>query len=178
MINLVSICAAQGITEVVLSPGSRSALLTVCFARHPQIRKHVVVDERSAAYTALGIAQQTTNTVALVCTSGTAALNYALAVAEAWYANIPLLIITADRPPEWIDQMDGQAVHQPNVYGRHVKQSFQLPVDTRHPDAQWHAERQVSEAINLTRSVLPGRCISMCQFGSLFIKHSITRPLI
>ena len=156
MINLVAICAAHGIEEAVLSPGSRSALLTVCFARHPQIRKHVVVDERSAAYAALGIAQQTENTVALVCTSGTAALNYAPAVAEAWYANIPLLIITADRPPEWIDQMDGQAIHQPDIYGDHVKQSFQLPVDTKHPDARWHVERQVSEAINLTRAALPG----------------------
>ena len=156
MINLVSICAAHGIKEAVLSPGSRSALLTVCFARHPQIRTHIIVDERSAAYTALGIAQQTQNTVALVCTSGTAALNYAPAVAEAWYANMPLLVITADRPPEWIGQMDGQAINQHNLYGAHVKRSFQLPVDTAHPDAQWHVERQVSEAINLTRAALPG----------------------
>ena len=154
--ELVAVCAAKGIKELVISPGSRSAPLAVYFARHPEIRMHVVVDERSAAYIALGMAQQTENIVALVCTSGTAALNYSPAIAEAFYANIPLLVITADRPPEWIDQMDGQVIHQNGLYGAHVKRCYSLPVDTRHPDAKWQFTRQISEAINLTRAALPG----------------------
>lgn len=148
---IAEICSAHGISDAVISPGSRSAPLTVGFARNNKISCHVVIDERSAGYIALGIAQQTQSTVALVCTSGTATLNYMPAIAEAFYQKIPLLVITADRPPEWIGQQDGQAVQQQNVFGKHCKQYYQLPCDTENKDAQWHFFRSVNEAINLTQ---------------------------
>ena len=90
--NIAEICARHGITDVVLSPGSRSAPLTLAFARHPSFvgRVKVVPDERAAAFIALGIAQATRRSVVLVCTSGTAGLNYAPAVAEAFFQQIPL----------------------------------------------------------------------------------------
>ena len=102
---------------MVLSPGSRSAPLTLAFARHPDLTVRVVPDERAAAFIGLGIAQAQRRAVALVCTSGTAGLNYAPAVAEAFFQQIPLVIFTADRPPEWIDQLDGQTIRQRNLYG-------------------------------------------------------------
>jgi len=150
--NIAEICAQHGITDVVLSPGSRSAPLTLAFARHPAYRGklRVVPDERAAAFIGLGIAQATRRPVVLVCTSGTAGLNYAPAVAEAFFQQIPLLILTADRPPEWIDQLDGQTIRQRNLYGAHAKGTFDFPADTAHADAKWHAERVINEAINLT----------------------------
>ncbi|MDO7876144.1 2-succinyl-5-enolpyruvyl-6-hydroxy-3-cyclohexene-1-carboxylic-acid synthase [Hymenobacter sp. ASUV-10] len=150
--NIAEICHRHGITDVILSPGSRSAPLTLAFARHPAYRGRlrVVPDERAAAFIALGIAQATRRPVVLVCTSGTAGLNYAPAVAEAYFQQIPLLILTADRPPEWIDQLDGQTIRQRNLYGAHAKGAFDFPADTAHPDAKWHSERIINEAINLT----------------------------
>ncbi len=94
--------------------------------------------------------------VALACTSGSAGYNYAPAVAEAFFRHIPLIIFTADRPPEWIDQHDGQTIHQANLYGSHVKGAFQCPVDLSHPDAAWHFERIINEALILATDGLPG----------------------
>ncbi len=148
LLNIAEICARKGLTQVVLSPGSRCAHLVLAFVRHPQIKTYTITDERSAAFVAMGLAQQSQSPVALVCTSGSAALNYAPAVAEAYYQRVPLVMMTADRPPEWIDQLDGQTIRQQNIYGRHIKGSFQLPVDFSHPDAVWQAGRQVNEAIN------------------------------
>ncbi|MDQ2771397.1 MAG: 2-succinyl-5-enolpyruvyl-6-hydroxy-3-cyclohexene-1-carboxylic-acid synthase [Bacteroidota bacterium] len=150
--NIAEICARHGITDVVLSPGSRSAPLTLAFARHPDLNVRVVPDERAAAFIGLGIAQAQRRAVALVCTSGTAGLNYAPAVAEAFFQQIPLVIFTADRPPEWIDQLDGQTIRQHNLYGAHAKGAFEFPVDTSHPDAKWHSARLVNEAINLAQA--------------------------
>jgi len=137
IINIAEICAQKNVKEIILSPGSRCAPLTLAFVRHPQINTRIISDERSAAFIALGIAQQTRNPSALVSTSGTAALNYAPAVAEAFYQNIPLIIFTADRPPEWIGQYDGQTVRQKEIYGKNCKASYELPVDYAHPDAAW-----------------------------------------
>ena len=150
--NVAEICAQHGITDVVLSPGSRSAPLTLAFARHPALTVRVVPDERAAAFIGLGIAQAQRRAVALVCTSGTAGLNYAPAVAEAFFQHIPLVIFTADRPPEWIDQLDGQTIRQRNLYGAHAKGKFEFPVDTSHADAKWHSARIVNEAINLAQA--------------------------
>lgn len=102
IINLVQICHYKGIENIVLSPGSRCAPLTLSFVRHPEIKTYTITDERSAGYFALGLAQQTGKPVGLVCTSGTATLNYAPAITEAFYQNIPLIVFTADCPPEWI----------------------------------------------------------------------------
>jgi 2-succinyl-5-enolpyruvyl-6-hydroxy-3-cyclohexene-1-carboxylate synthase len=150
--NIAEICSQHGIKEVILSPGSRCAPLTLAFVRHPEIHTRTISDERSAAFISLGIALQTQNTVALVCTSGSAAYNYAPAVAEAFYQHIPLLILTADRPTEWVDQLDGQTIRQENIYGKHVKASFSFPLDLNHPDAKWQSERMVSEAINIAQA--------------------------
>ncbi|MEP2296196.1 thiamine pyrophosphate-binding protein, partial [Algoriphagus sp.] len=142
--DLVAICAKKGIENAILSPGSRCAPLTLTFARHPEIHSRTISDERSAAFIALGMAQQLDQPVALVCTSGSAALNYFPAVAEAFFQQIPLLILTADRPAEWIDQYDGQTIFQPEVYGKHVKGSFQLPDTASNPDQLWHSSRIVN----------------------------------
>ncbi len=154
--NIAEICARHGITDVVLSPGSRSAPLTLAFARHPALTVRVVPDERAAAFIGLGIAQAQRRAVALVCTSGTAGLNYAPAVAEAFFQQVPLVIFTADRPPEWIDQLDGQTIRQHNLYGAHAKGAFEFPVETSHPDAKWYSARIINEAINLAQAAPAG----------------------
>ena len=154
--NIAQICFQKGITHAVLSPGSRCAPLTISFARHPGIKTITIPDERSAAFIGIGIAQQTKNPSVLICTSGSAAYNYAPAVAESYYQQIPLLVLTADRPPEWIDQLDGQTIRQNNLYGNHVKASFNLPVDYTHPDSKWEVARTISEAINLANQYPAG----------------------
>ncbi|GJM61300.1 2-succinyl-5-enolpyruvyl-6-hydroxy-3-cyclohexene-1-carboxylic-acid synthase [Persicobacter diffluens] len=145
--SIAEICAQHKIEDVVLSPGSRCAPITIAFNRHPQFSPITLSDERAAAFTALGMSLETDKPSVLVCTSGSAAYNYAPAVAEAFFAQVPLLVITADRPPEWVDQMDGQTIRQSGIFGKHVKKSFDLPVDHQHPDAKWQFNRQVNEAI-------------------------------
>ena len=108
LVDLVELCFLHGVEHAVISPGSRSAALTIAFDQHPNIMTHMVMDERAAGFIALGMAQQQRKTVVLVCTSGSAAYNYAPAVTEAFFQKIPLLVLTADRPPEWIHQQDGQ----------------------------------------------------------------------
>ncbi|MCH6199942.1 2-succinyl-5-enolpyruvyl-6-hydroxy-3-cyclohexene-1-carboxylic-acid synthase [Aquiflexum sp. LQ15W] len=150
ILDLASICSHKGVKNAILSPGSRCAPITLAFARHPDIKTRTISDERSAAFIALGMAQQLEQPVVLVCTSGSAAYNYAPAIAEAYFQQIPLIVITADRPPEWIDQWDGQTIRQTEIYGKHVKGFFQFPDDFGHPDKVWHANRILNEAINLS----------------------------
>lgn len=156
IIDLVAITAKRGIKNAILSPGSRCAPLTLAFVRHGDIHCRTISDERSAAFIALGMAQQLEKPVVLVCTSGSAALNYAPAVAEAFFQQVPLLIITADRPKEWIDQWDGQTIRQEDIYGKHVKGSFNFPDEFSHPDKVWHAHRISNEAIKLAQAYPPG----------------------
>ncbi len=156
ILDLVAICAKKGIENAILSPGSRCAPLTLAFARHPDIHSRTISDERSAAFIALGMAQQLGQPVALVCTSGSAALNYYPAIAEAYFQRVPLLILTADRPPEWIDQWDGQTIHQEEVFGKHVKKSFRFPDSFAAVEQTWHAGRMVNEAINLAKQFPAG----------------------
>lgn len=96
----------------------------MAIARRDDIEKFVVVDERSAAFSALGIAQQTGEPVAIVCTSGTALLNYAPAVAEAYYQQLSLIVVSADRPKEWIDQDDSQTIRQFEALAQFVKRAM------------------------------------------------------
>jgi len=114
------------INTVVISPGSRNAPLIIGFTESNEIETLSIVDERCAAFFALGIAQQKRNPVALVCTSGSALLNYYPAVAEAFYSNIPLIIISADRPSHLIDVGDGQTIRQENVFDNHILCSINL----------------------------------------------------
>ncbi len=117
--SIIEICLAQGVTHIVISPGSRNAPLTIGFVSNPKFTCYSVADERSAAFFALGIAQQTKLPVALVCTSGSALLNYYPAIAEAFYSQIPLVVISADRPSGKIDIGDGQTIRQENVFQNH-----------------------------------------------------------
>ena len=117
---VISACHQFKIDTVVISPGSRNAPLTVGFSNHPNIKTLSIVDERCAAFFALGIAQQTQKPVAIVCTSGSALLNYYPAIAEAFYSNIPLVVISADRPKHLIDIGDGQTIRQENVFQNHI----------------------------------------------------------
>ena len=149
--DLVEICAQKGIKHVIISPGSRNAPLIISFNRHPNFICHSVVDERCAAFFAMGLAQQLKMPVIICCTSGSAALNYAPAIVEAYYQKIPLLILTADRPPEWIDQMDGQTIRQSNIYDNYIKGSFDFPTSVESIDDRWFAQRIVNEAIEMTQ---------------------------
>ncbi|MDR1698679.1 MAG: hypothetical protein LBR75_02490, partial [Prevotellaceae bacterium] len=124
--ELLQNCIQAGIREAVISPGSRNAPLIFSFAACEEIKCLTIVDERSAAFFALGMAQQLGRPVVLICTSGTAVLNYAPAIAEAYYQRVPLVVITADRPPEWIDQADGQTIRQPDIYWNYIGYSCTL----------------------------------------------------
>jgi len=117
--SIIEICIAKGITNIIISPGSRNAPLTIGFAQNPNFTCYSIADERCAAFFALGIAQQTKKTTAIVCTSGSALLNYYPAVAEAFYSQIPLIVISADRPQSKIDIGDGQTIRQENVFQNH-----------------------------------------------------------
>lgn len=154
--DLVEVLAQKGVKHVVISPGSRNAPLTLSFNRHPNFTCYSIVDERCAAFFALGIAQQTKAPVVICCTSGSAALNYAPAVVEAYYQKIPLLILTADRPSEWIDQMDGQTIRQSKLYFNYSKGSFDFPIEVNSEDDRWYAQRIANEAIELTQFPEPG----------------------
>lgn len=117
--SIIEICLAKGITNIIISPGSRNAPLTIGFAQNPNFTCYSIADERCAAFFALGIAQQIKKPTAIVCTSGSALLNYYPAFAEAFYSQIPLIVISADRPQSKIDIGDGQTIRQENVYQNH-----------------------------------------------------------
>ncbi len=153
--ELARLCAAKGVQHAVISPGSRNAPLVISFLKHGQIQCLQVIDERSAAFFAMGMAQQLHRPVALICTSGSAVLNYGPAVAEAFYQRIPLLIITADRPEEWIDQGEGQTIRQRGVLMPHVRKSVQLPRATEGL-SRWHCGRLINTAIDATLLPVPG----------------------
>lgn len=146
---IAQLAVAKGMEHAVISSGSRNAPMVIAFNAQKKIKCLSVIDERSAGFFALGIAQQTHKPVALICTSGSAVLNYAPAVVEAFYQKVPLLIITADRPTEWIDQDDGQTIKQSGIFAQYVKASFTMPADLTHADELWYAERAFSEAYNI-----------------------------
>lgn len=148
---LAGLLAKKGIQHIVLMPGSRNAPLSIAFNRQKELQCHVVVDERCGGFMALGMAQQSKKCVAVVCTSGTALLNLAPAVAEAYYQRLPLLIISADRPTAWIDQDDSQTIRQNNVFANFIKKSFTLPEENESKDNHWFANRIVNEAVDLTK---------------------------
>ena len=118
--QLVSSCKAKGIKNIVISPGSRNAPLIIGFTNDEYFNCYSVVDERCAAFFALGISQQIKNPVAVVCTSGSAMLNYFPAVAEAFYSDYPLVVLSADRPENLQEIGDGQTIQQEGVYGKHI----------------------------------------------------------
>lgn len=123
---LVSALYQAGVRNAVLSPGSRNAPLIRAFVRHGLINCHSIPDERVAAYTALGMAISSSSPVVVCCTSGTASLNLYPAIAEAYYAGVPLVVVTADRPEWLIDRWDGQAIRQKDIFASHTVASFHL----------------------------------------------------
>lgn len=124
--TIIAACRQFDIQTIVISPGSRNAPLTIGFSNHDAFETLSIVDERCAAFFALGIAQQKQKPVALVCTSGSALLNYYPAIAEAYYSQIPIVVISADRPPHFIDIGDGQTIRQENVFHNHILFSANL----------------------------------------------------
>ena len=154
--DLITTCVRKGIRHAVLSPGSRNAPLIISLDNHPDVTCYVVPDERAAAFVALGMAQQLQQPVILACTSGSAGLNYAPALAEAYYQHVPLLVLTADRPVEWTDQSDGQTMRQFDLFRNFIRGSFQMPQEVSDDDQHWHAGRIASEAVNACSDPVPG----------------------
>jgi 2-succinyl-5-enolpyruvyl-6-hydroxy-3-cyclohexene-1-carboxylate synthase len=130
IVELVDILSQMGIEEAVICPGSRNAPLMLALARHPKIHCYSISDERSAGFFGLGLVLASKKPVILCCTSGSAGLNFAPAVVEAFFQELPLLVFTADRPAEWIGQWDGQTIYQKELYGKHVKQFIDFPTDS------------------------------------------------
>jgi 2-succinyl-5-enolpyruvyl-6-hydroxy-3-cyclohexene-1-carboxylate synthase len=147
VLETVALLKAHGITDIVLSPGSRNAPLLLSFAAEPFFTCHTVVDERSAGFYALGLIQGLQRPVAVCCTSGTALVNLGPAVAEAHYQELPLIVISADRSAAWIEQMDGQTLPQPGLFGSMVRASVQLP-EIQSSEDHWHCNRLINEALN------------------------------
>jgi 2-succinyl-5-enolpyruvyl-6-hydroxy-3-cyclohexene-1-carboxylate synthase len=174
-------CVANGIENVVISPGSRNAPLTIGFVNHPKINALSIVDERSAAFFALGISQQTQKPTVVVCTSGSALLNYYPAVAEAFYSNIPLVIISADRPSHLIDIGDGQTIRQPYVFGNHILLNVNLE-DIESPDitqVEYDEKTPVSSTDTLDNESLLAKAFYVAkeQNGPVHINVSFDEPL-
>ena len=129
--TVIQLCKAKNIKHIIISPGSRNAPLTIGFTNDAFFKCYSIVDERSAAFFALGIAQQLQEPTAVVCTSGSALLNYYPAIAEAFYSNIPLVVLSADRPKHLIGIGDGQTINQKNVFENHILYSANLKLDLK-----------------------------------------------
>lgn len=152
--TILQLCKANQIQNIVISPGSRNAPLTIGFSHDAYFNAYSIVDERAAAFFALGMAQQTKHPVALVCTSGSALLNYYPAIAEAFYSDIPLVVISADRPTNKIDIGDGQTIRQANVFANHIVYTANLKQDVPY-ELHIHGDgkHQDLPVINAERSV-------------------------
>lgn len=152
---LVDGCKRVGVTHVVISPGSRNAPLSIAFDEDPHFEVFVVPDERVAAFYALGMAQKLGRPVVITCTSGSAPLNYYPAIAEAFYQGIPLIVVSADRPSEWVDQGDGQTIRQERVFDQMVLKSTQLN-EIHSENQRWHFERNLSEVLQACNDSVKG----------------------
>ncbi len=145
-----------GVSAVVVSPGSRSTPLAYAFASTDNLEVHMQVDERSAAFFALGLAKASQKPVVLLCTSGTAASNYHPAITEAYYARVPLVVITADRPPELREVGAPQAIDQVRMYGKHVKMSVDFPLAEDNPEMDDYIDRQMGRMLSVATTTPKG----------------------
>ena len=161
---LVETLVRRGVRHAVIAPGSRSAPLVFAFARHPKIEAVPVLDERSAAFFALGLARQHHRPVALVCTSGTAAANFLPAVIEAHESGVPLVVLTADRPPELRACGAGQAIDQQKLYGDHVQFYHELAVPEASLRLLHYLRQTLSHAIDRARPPNAGPVHLNCPF--------------
>ena len=146
ILQLAALLKAHGVRKMVLCPGSRNAAIVHTFANIEDFTCYSITDERSAGFFAIGLSLQGGGPAAVCCTSGSALLNLHPAVAEAYYQQIPLIVISADRPAAWIGQMDGQTLPQPHVFGSLVKMSVNLP-EVHTEEDEWHCNRLINEAI-------------------------------
>lgn len=146
ILQTAALLKSYQVKHIIVSPGSRNAPLMQTFSQEPFFECHVVVDERNAAFYALGIIQALRQPVAICCTSGSALLNYAPAVSEAYYQQLPLIVISADRSPEWIGQMDGQTLPQEGAFGSMVKKTVNLP-EVKNDTDEWYCNRLINEAL-------------------------------
>lgn len=147
--TLTKILEIKGIKSAVISSGSRNAPLTLELF-HSTLKCYSVIDERSAAFFALGMARQGNSPVALACTSGSAVLNYYPAVAEAYYSRIPLIVLSADRPTQWTDQAIGQTIRQDNVLASHTVYNTTLR-EGSDPQTAWFNAREINRALNAAK---------------------------
>jgi 2-succinyl-5-enolpyruvyl-6-hydroxy-3-cyclohexene-1-carboxylate synthase len=149
---LVEQLATSGVRHAVICPGSRSTPIAVSLASHPEIESWVLVDERAAAYFALGMARQLASPVVILSTSGTAAANFLPAVVEARLSRIPLIVLTADRPPELRDWGAAQTIDQIHLFGSHVKWFVDMPVPDGNVAVARHARATAARAVQTARS--------------------------
>jgi len=167
ILETVALLKAHGIEHLIISPGSRNAPLIQCFINDAFFHCYSVVDERSASYFAIGMIHQLGKPVAICCTSGTAILNYGPAIAEAHYQHLPLIVVSADRSPAWIDQLDGQTIPQSNIFTSFFHASVTLP-EIKDAESHWHCNRLINEA--LIASTQGGR-------GPVHLNIPISEPL-
>ena len=162
---LTALLVAHGVRHAVVCPGSRNSAIVHNFNECPFIQCYPVTDERSAGFYAMGMAQALKQPVVVCVTSGTALLNLAPAIAEAFYQHIPLVAISADRPQQWIDQLDGQTLPQSDALGRFVKKAVSLP-EPHDAEEKWYCNRLVNEAL-----------LAAMRGGPVHINVPITEPL-
>ena len=160
---LTSLLVAHGIHHAVVCPGSRNAPIVHNLNECPDIQCYPVTDERSAGFYALGMTQALKEPVVVCVTSGTALLNLYPAVAEAYYQHRSLVVVSADRPQQWIDQLDGQTLPQPDALGCFVKKAVSLP-EPHDEDTRWYCNRLINEAL-------------MVKHGPVHVNVPITEPL-
>lgn len=146
ILQLAALLKAHGVKKMVLCPGSRNAAIVHTLSNIEDFTCYAMTDERSAGFFAIGLSLQGGGPVVVCCTSGSALLNLHPAIAEAYYQQIPLIVISADRPSAWIGQMDGQTLPQPGVFGGIVKMSVSLP-EVHTDEDEWYCNRLINEAI-------------------------------
>lgn len=146
--DICTLLESKGITQAVISPGSRNAPITIALNRSKYINTFVAPDERSAAFIALGMAMESGQPVVVSCTSGSAVANYLPAITEAHYQSIPIVVLSADRPEEFIDQLDGQTIRQQNILGNFVSYFVNIRYSNGDSAIDWQNQREVNYGLN------------------------------
>lgn len=158
-------CFLNDLRTIVFSPGSRNAPLVIAFSQDDRFSCFVIPDERSAAFYAMGMAEELQKPVAVACTSGSALLNYYPAISEAFYRNLPLVVISADRPTEWTDMGDGQTIRQEGVFNNHIVDQTSLLESPKSENEKWYNQREMD------------RILQRCKNGPVHINFPFNEPL-
>jgi len=146
-IHLIEILLQKGVLDFIISPGSRNAPLIMELTARKNVNLYSIPDERSAAFFAIGMYLKTKKAVAVLCTSGSALLNYAPAVAEAYYQGIPMFILSADRPEIWLDQGEGQTINQRRALHNFINAEINIELDNKVQDYD-HLDALISETVD------------------------------